>query len=846
MILSGFAGLGYEMVWTKMLAVALGHEIVAVLAVIAAFFTGLAIGAYSLDSRIRASAVPGRWYVVLELIIGAWALALIFLIPWFNETMPVIIGEQPSAFRQWASVFVATLVLLLPATAAMGATLPAMERLVSALKQDGWAVSGLYAANTFGAVLGTMLTTFVIAPMLGFTASLLLLATVNFACAIAVAVGAARGEAGRLPVVLRVTSALGQQRLAVTLFLTGLIGIGYEVLVIRVLSQVLENTVYTFASLLSVYLLGTALGAFLYRRYAPREGFEPVLTRLLVLLALTSLIGVVLLWTSGALARSIPDWLGSGYAAALTGEFLIALAVFLLPTLLMGATFSHLAQASRDTLGVGRALGINTLGAALAPLLFGVVLLPLVGSKTLLILVSVAYLLLIPARRGAVWLTAPAGLALVLMLTPAPIRFIDIPADAEIVSYDEGIMASVSVIRDADDVHFLKVNNHYTMGSSASGFSDRRQTHLPLLLHPEPRDVLYLGLGTGSTFAAAAAHPEVSATAVELIPEILPVIGAFGPSLEAYRTSERFRLLVSDARRYVRVSGRSYDVVIAEVFHPSRDGAGSLYTVEHFETIRARLREDGLFCQWLPLFQLDLDTLRTIIRSFTEVYPDTEAYLAHFSLGQPLIALVGRTEAANYHRGWIAERVRHRELAEDLSDVRLTTDFALFGGFLGAGDALTQFAGDGPLNTDNHPVVTFEAPRFVYTGQEPAWVRLLELVAAIDADPADLLNPADPQYEAFARRLDDYWLARNAYLEAGVDVVPVNDVAAMLEQVADPLLAAVRISSDFMPAYVPLLEMAYQLRPGNAAASRQLLLALEAAAPTRPEATRVRQELFGD
>ena len=849
MILSGFAGLGYEMVWTKMLAVALGHEIVAVLAVIAAFFTGLGIGAYTLDRRIRASAVPGRWYVVLEIVIGAGALALIALIPWFNDTMPMIIGEQPSAFRQWASVFIATLLLLLPATAAMGATLPAMERLVSALKQDGWAVSGLYAANTFGAVLGTMLTTFLIAPMLGFTASLLLLATVNFACALAVALGPARGEAAAAlsPVALAPKLRLGQPRLAVTLFLTGLIGIGYQVLVIRVLSQVLENTVYTFASLLSVYLLGTALGAFLYRRYAPREGFEPVLSRLLALLALASLVGVALLWAGGPLERSIPDWLGSGYGAALTGEFLIALAVFLLPTLLMGATFSHLAQASRDSLGVGRALGINTIGAALAPLLFGVVLLPLVGSKTLLILVSVAYLFLIPARNDIRWLAAaPAGLAVALFLIPAPLRFIDIPSGSEIVSYDEGVMASVSVIRDPNDVYFLKVNNHYTMGSSASGFSDRRQTHLPLLLHPSPENVLYLGLGTGSTFAAAAAHPEVSATAVELIPEILPTIGAFGPSLEAYRTSERFRLLVSDARRYVGASAERYDVVIAEVFHPSRDGAGSLYTVEHFEAIRARLAEDGLFCQWLPLFQLDLATLRTIIRSFMTVYPDTEAYLAHYSLGQPLIALIGRAEPAGYHRGWIADRVRHRELAEDLSAVRLTTDFALFGGFLGAGDALTRFVGTGPLNTDNHPVVTYEAPRFVYTEQEPAWVRLLELVDALDADPAELLDTADPAFDAFARRLEDYWRARDAYLEAGVNVVPVNDVEAMLEQIAEPLLSVVRISNDFAPAYMPLLEMAYQLAASNPAGSRRLLLALEEAAPARPDAARLRRELFGN
>ena len=692
-----------------------------------------------------------------------------------------------------------------------------------------------------------MLTTFLIAPLLGFTATLVLLAAVNFGCAIAVATGAARGESTRPTVVLRSASPPGPQRLQITLFATGLIGIGYQVLVVRVLSQVLENTVYTFASLLSVYLLGTALGAFLYQRLAPRDRFTPVLAGLLTMLAIASLIGVALLWASGPLQRSIPQLLGGGYAAALAAEFVIALAVFLLPTVLMGATFSHLAQAARDTLGIGRALGTNTLGAALSPLVFGVVLLPLIGAKPLLILISTAYLLLIPVRAGSRWLALPAGFAAALLLLPAPLRFVDVPPGGQIVSYDEGIMASVSVIRDTSDVHFLKVNNHYTMGSSASAYSDRRQTHIPLLLHPEPRDVLYLGLGTGSTFAAAAEHPGLSATAVELIPEILPTIGAFGPSLEAYRDSERFRLLVSDARRYVGATSDDYDVVIAEVFHPSRDGAGALYTVEHFAAIRARLREDGLFCQWLPLFQLDLDTLRTIVRSFMEVYPEGEAYLAHFSLGQPLIALVGRAgEPASYRRGWIAERVRDRRLAEDLTRVRLTTDFALFGGLLGSGEALARFAGDGPLNTDDRPVVTFEAPKFVYAEQDAAWVRLLELVEALDADPAGILDTTDPQFAGFARRLEDYWRARNAYLRAGVDVRPVNDIGLMLEQIAEPLLAVVRLSNDFTPAYLPLLEMARELHASDPAAARQLLLALERAGPARPEAAWVKSELFGE
>lgn len=850
MFLSGFAGLGYEMVWTRMLSVALGHEIVAVLAVIAAFFTGLALGAYVLDGTVRRSRVPGRWYAALEAVIGLWALALIVLIPMFNELLARVIGEEPSLLRHWSSVFAGTLLLLLPATAAMGATLPAMERLFSGWRQNAWTVGGLYAANTFGAVAGTMIATFVLAPLLGFTATLAALAVVNFACAAAVFVTAARAETPKPPAIAA-RRQFSTTWLAAMLFLTGLFGIGYEVLVIRVLGQVLENTVYTFASLLSVYLFGTALGAALYQRHAPRERFNAVLGSLLAALSFACLLGIALLWASEPLHLLLVRWLGDGDGPAVFGELLTALLIFLPPTLLMGATFSHLAQAARDEFGVGRAIGLNTLGGALAPLLFGVVLLPVVGSKLLLTLLCIAYLALVPLRSvsrpatGAK-IAVPAAAAALLFFLSAPLRFVGAPAGGEILSYDEGVMASVSVVQDANGVRFLKVNNHYSMGSSVSRFSDRRQAHIPLLLHPAPEDALFLGLGTGSTFVTSAVHRGLTATAVELLPEIRPVLEHFGPSAETIEDNARFRLVTSDARRFVRARERQYDVIVADVFHPSRDGAGSLYTVEHFRAIRSSLREGGLFCQWLPLFQLDLPTLQTIVRSFLSVYPDSEAYLAHYSLGQPILGLVGRDRETGYHRGWLSERVRDRRLAEDLNSVRLNSDFALFGGFLAGTSSLRQFAGDGPLNTDDHPIVTFRAPEFVYATPEPASKRLLEVLAGMEATPSDVIAQAVPGNRAFAARLADYWRARDTYLRAGIGVVPSADTNVMLARIREPLLSAVRLSSDFVPAYVPLLEAAADLHASNPPAARALLDELAETAPDRPEAAALKKQLFGE
>src|SRR5437870_9149889 len=134
---SGSAGLGYQMVWSKMFATGLGHEMPSVLAVVCAFLGGMALGAWTLDRVVARSQRPGTWYGWLEILIGVWALLSALLIPVTNRSALSLIGLEPSALRHWCVAFVLPFLILLPATAAMGATLPAMERFVAPLEADG-------------------------------------------------------------------------------------------------------------------------------------------------------------------------------------------------------------------------------------------------------------------------------------------------------------------------------------------------------------------------------------------------------------------------------------------------------------------------------------------------------------------------------------------------------------------------------------------------------------------------------------------------------------------------------------------------------------------------------------
>ena len=278
--LSGVAGWGYQLVWTQQFGNWLGHEIVSVLAVVAAFFGGLAIGAFLLGDRIRASTRPALWYAGCEAAIAGWGLALTWLMQPANAWLASATGPQPSALWHWSVAFFGPLVLLLPATSAMGATLPAIERVTDRLRKQGYAIGALYAANTAGAVAGVLSSAFVLIPVLGLANTALVCAALNMLCAIAALM--VFPQVARLVEPIAHATGADGKRLSILLFATGALGIGYEVVVVRVLSQVAEDTVYTFAILLAVYLLGTAAGASLYQRlFAASTDQRRLLHRLL-------------------------------------------------------------------------------------------------------------------------------------------------------------------------------------------------------------------------------------------------------------------------------------------------------------------------------------------------------------------------------------------------------------------------------------------------------------------------------------------------------------------------------------------------------------------------------------
>ena len=787
--LSGVAGLGYEILWTRLLALSLGSEILGVLGVITGFFAGLALGAWRLQGRIARSRDPLRLFIRLELTGALWAALSPLLLHRLAAILPPLLGPAAGnndTFPALALSIAVAALTLLPATLCMGATLPA---LVEARRRQFPAEAGsrslgrLYAANTAGAVVGVWGSVYLLLPLTGMVWSALLLATGGLLAALlARSWGDQRHQAAGAADP-RPASALpghsGPPRLALLVFLAGLAGLGLEVVCVQTIAQVTRGTIYTFANTLAIYLLGTTAGAWGWSRFSPRWSAAvaaPATATLSWLLAVATLLCAFAMQAAPAVFSATAD---ASYALQLLAEIAVAALVFLPPTLLMGALFTHL-LGFRAATGIGHLLALNTAGAALAPFLFGLWAIPAFGYRAALLLVAGLYALLLllsapsvaaGGRRGA--LTAITAV-LALTLLPANLRLAQLPPGWTLLRQHEGLYGTVLIgekpLRGSNaPTRRLQVNQYFRMGGGYS-YGEHRMGHLPLLLAPNAKRALFLGIGTGATLSACRSYPLERVDAVELVPEVIGALPFFAEINHQIAGDRRIHFHAADARRFVAASADSFDVIVGDLFHPARDGAGNLYSLEHFQAIREHLTAAGLFVQWLPLHQFDPQNLATVVRTFLAVFPQADAFLGVYNPQTSALGLVGRAAPGDgaplsLDLDWFGMALRQGAGEAFLSAVDL------LGAYCMDREALAAFAGGaGALNTDLHPRILFDAPRSAYLNSATLAHRTLKAVLEHRTRcPDSLLRAAAPaQRPAFRAAVDAWWQAVDPYLRGDI------------------------------------------------------------------------------
>ncbi len=795
---SGAAALGLELLWMRSAGLVLGATAPTAATVLAGYFAGLGVGAALAREGARR---PIARYGLLEL--GAAAGAL-----WSFAVFRVLSvdGAQEALGTGGLAGRVAAVALaLLPATLCFGATLPVLGHALAA-SSVGKRGGLLYALNTLGGAAGIAALGFGLPARIGVTASYLAVSGASaLAGVVALAVGDDRAAAPRSATPAR--PALAPARLRLVAAGSGALGLGLEVLWTRLFAQVLHNSVYSFAAVGLVFLLalaaGAALSALLLRRTAPA-----VVAGGALLGAAAATVGGIWLFvrsTDGLAYVGMQTGLGEyvlrivGLAAVTAGPGALA----------SGAVLPALWAAFGDREGAARPLGeltaANTLGAVAGAVAAGFVVLPAIGLRAGFLLAAVAYVVLADLVAPAGARLRPLGYAALLALVALdPVRtpLTHLASGETLRALAEGPAGIVTVVDTGDDLQ-LRLDNYYVLGGSAAATNERRQGLLPLLLHPAPQRVAFVGMATGITASAGPALGVERTTVVEIVPEVAAAAGAhFGAWNAALLRRPDVQLVVGDGRRWLASSTDRYDVVVSDLFIPWHAGAGSLYAREMFETVARRLSPGGVFCQWLPLYQLTHEEFDAIARTFLAVFPEVSLWRNDFYPDRPVVGLVGRLAPGELDLGRVGERLA--ALPEWSRDPLLATPQGLAMLYLGDLAAARELIASGPLNTDDRPLIEFLAPRLTRmsaTGDKD-WFAGEALAAFTDTlaeRPGGLLPATDSvasarragaalyHYALAARRGDE---GRAARYEAEVrqlvpEVVALGERASSVATLAD-------------------------------------------------------------
>lgn len=841
-LLSGAGALGLQLSWTRQLSLVLGHELPALLAVLTAFFGGLAVGGWAWERAVARWGFRTSWPASIEFLLAAWAL-----------TSAVAVVPAARAFQVWiplqdagpAQAMLALLIpfgLLLPATAAMGATLPALMRLFSLTNPAGSPGLGrLYAANTAGAMISTWGTVAWIQPHLGLRASIAVCAAFHGIAAVALVVAARSAPGGSKaasksePITPAIRSPFqsGSGVTLTALVVTGFLGLSLELLANRALAPVLEGTVYTHAAILGVFLFATALGSAFERSHV-----IPLRPPLGGLAVATLVSGHALIHAHDWHAYLIARW-GGSLPGIFLAESAIALSVLLAPCLLMGSSLVRLvAQARQSEVQPGSALALNTAGAALAGPIFGAVLLPWIGLRTAVIGLALAYAVLATATsasrgwKSTAWV---GGALLVLGLgIPADLGLPAAPFGSRWVALTLGRSETVGVAESQDGNRTLSVQGRFTMGGTASTNAAFRQVLLPLAWHENPKRILLLGVGTGISLGAAASDPSVEATGVELLPEVLAAQRWFQPHNALGPAS---RVVAADARRFLAGSKDTYDLILGDLFHPARDGAGTLYTREHFAAMREHLATNGIAVQWLPLYQLDADTLRSIVGAFLAEFPNAHGWLLRPNLDTPVLGLAGRRGAWSFAPGRIEARIRKPDSFQSrLHAAGLGGEEAVLGTWLAGPKSLEGFAAGALPSTDDRPSVIFTAPRLGAIRDPIPGGLLLDLLERFASEGSEF-PLAEPGGD-WGRRLAAYRSARDEYLRG----LHADDLGHK-DEAESAFLRSAQLSREFTLGYSQLLTRAMLRSRTDAPEARRILQKLKEARPDQPVAQQLLDRL---
>jgi spermidine synthase len=741
---SGATALVYEVIWQRQFALLFGSGAPATAIVLAAYFAGLGLGSFIFGRWAGRRGKPLRWYAALELAIGCGALMVAPLLSSYAKLYPGIVANFGGNGTALLAVkgTLAFVAIVIP-TAAMGGTLPVLAELVDRQKEQlGLRVGWLYVVNTAGAALGAAAVPYVLLPWLGTSRTVLSCAAINVAIGLAALWMNRRWR--EVTMLLTGVPKKPQERGRAWLTLAFVSGAGtfaLQVLWNRAFAQVHENSIHSFAVIATVFIIAIALGA-QGARWLLRKGirFEK---------------GFGTAWIIGGLAVGFCPALFIAVTHGLdylrghsTGLLMQSAGLILVPVALLATgmplLFQKLGSVSKNSAAnvTGQILAANIAGSIVGALAGGFALPKLLGMWNTMIATGALF-----AVAGAWVLWKSAGARLGAILGALALAWLQHRADLprvrveakqgeRVAAVEEGAHGIAAVTERAGSRR-LKLNNHYTLGGTFATGDERVQAHIPLLIHPRPRRAIFLGFGTGITAGGALFHPAVTVETVELVPEVLGLAEKyFADENGNFHAQTNARVIVDDARNFLRGSRAKFDVIVSDIVVPWQQGEAALYTVEHFTAAKRALNSNGVFCVWAPLFQLGETEFQILLRTFASVFGRAQVWRGDFSPTRPALALVASDRALNE----VDVQRRLSEMKSDPSNPHVQNTRAFWMHFIGIVESHEVM--EKRINSEDRPWLELLAPRHeergtFFTGRRlEAWEKEIAKSDVLTGDAA--------------------------------------------------------------------------------------------------------------
>jgi spermidine synthase len=744
-LLSGASALVYQVLWARQLGLVFGNTTLSISVVLAAFMAGLALGAALAGRILVGRSDPLRVYAWIEGGIGLYALLFSPLVRALEALYPALFSDESAPLALMGFRVFFALALLLPPTILMGATLPLLTESLHRLgvRRGDWNAGRLYAANTFGAALGSVASGFFAIELLGiqattFAAALLNLLVMAIALAFArrappVAVGGESPPAAE-PAVTR-----EPRRLLFLFSGTGALAMAAEVLWSRALIFFVGSSTYAFSAILVAYLVGIALGSWIASRFVRRlRDPGPLLPFALLAAGAWHALAIAcvdpLVRSAGRLLAG-PDM--RAMAPGLLGVYAVLLLLLLPPAMLSGAVFPVVTRLVGGESGdrgapIARAYTWNTVGAIAGSLLAGFAIAPAFvqfHALHVLVLASVALSALAwwaigwkgrPKLAGATLL----GSLLLALWSGRALRETDLfvrllllgRPGTEVTHHGSGLQGTTTVLRATngfEGASLLLVNG---VGMTFKGAVTKAMAHLPLVAHGRAEDTLVICFGMGTTFRSALSHGG-RVDVVELVPEVFDLFGHFYADAEILRRSPSGRMIVNDGRNFLLLTRKRYDVITIDP-PPPIDGAGvsHLYSREFLELVKSRLRPGGIAAHWLPQVHPlsgvpDAATRDMLLRTFRVTFPHAIAIEGQKGSGTHVL---GSLTPFAIDPARVEEAIRRPAVARDMAE--FPWDPMTSESFFRSAPLPPRDREDIPLLTDDRPRLEFSLVRNARAG----------------------------------------------------------------------------------------------------------------------------------